>query len=768
MRISSINAGNTVNRIPHINNTREVNTSNNKDIRESLSILKYGNINFSGHSKRGGINYKLRRGQLKELGIKKEYIDKISKYPQDRYDKALSLLEAGCYEECVGYMSELPAKRYRMAMNLVEHNVIDETLYPLVELNKRRYKRVIDLKDKGIDAKDLEIFAQLEPKQFEKAKKMMLRGYYPIDAAYLSTLTPEQRKIAKEMLKRDIDIEIAAHIASKKPEEQNNFTDLLNSGLSPNNAEDISELTKEQQEEAKRLIELGIGDDNAADIAQLNEIQRIKAQLMLEDGVHPDYIEGIIKEEEKEDKTFAYNEYRKRGYSKTSSYSISLLSDKEIDLLIRVMDNNPLLKDLYKEEYEVRVINLQDSKLPSAILTKQKRNEDGTTIKFIHVFDAKGNHSSSRLEEYPNHATSSTLKDGSDVFRIKYDKSGDIKEMIEFIQAPDTREVIGVLHSTASKTLLGAFETVYYDINDFKTDSRNEACADNGIKDAVKNGGIPISTVTKDKDGKITFTEKFNFNGIKTAREYTEKKDRKGNITESSYSINIKDEKGKNILDTSRSYKKINENNTVNVINGITYNLQFNDSDKSITVSDGSNTRKLDFNNKLATYSKEKIWETAKQLPVDTLITIHDNIKQWNYCRTENSIADGYCDILSTGDCTSVIEHEAGHFKDYEIESISNDKTFKEVYSKEMAFFAKNIPYNEFDFITYLSPRADLIEVSGRSEFVAESNIILTTFGTNTNKLKTRSQFLARYFPKSIAKVAELSGKTSTKSLLEK
>ena len=751
------------------NNKERAKTSNIKDIRESNYYPSSYYVNFYGNkNKKEGINYKLRRSQLKDLGISKEYIDKISKYPKEQYEKALKLLESGCYEECVEEMSKLPVKRYKMAVNLVEHNVIDENIFPLVELSKQRYNRIIDLKDKGIDAKDLEIFAQLTPKQFALAKKMMKKGFYPIDAAYLSTLNLKQRKSAEKMLSNDINVEIAANISSKSSKQQKTFNELLQNGVTPEYAEEISELDDEKQKLFRKFLKLGCGDENSTDLAKLNKIQSIKAELMLQDGVHPDYIEVVISEEEKEDKNSAYKEYRNRGYSRTSAFSIALMEENEIDALIEIMEMYPEIKDLFKEEYGIKIINLQDYKTPGAILTKQQMTPDGTIIKLIHSLDTEGNYTLSRTEEYPNHSTSSSLKDVSDVFRLKYDRFGDIKEMTEFIQHPETREVTGVLYTTASKLLPGVFETVYYDINDFITNNDDETAIDTDIKSSVKNKGIPISSVTKKDNGTIVFTEKFNLGGVKTMREYTEKKDDEGNITHSSYSIKIKDEKGKTILNTSRSYAKTGENSSVSIINGIKYDINYNDEDKSIIISDGTKKRKLDFDNKLAYYSKEEIWKTAKQLPADTLLTVFDNIKQWNFCRTQDSVADGYCDILSTGKSTSVIQHETGHFKDYEIDEISNNKSFIKIYSEEMQNFADNMPHNEYDFITYLSPRADLIEANGRNEFVAESNIVLTSYGTNANKLKTRSQFLARYFPKSLAKVAELAGKNSTKSLLDK
>ena len=175
----------------------------------------------------------------------------------------------------------------------------------------------------------------------------------------------------------------------------------------------------------------------------------------------------------------------------------------------------------------------------------------------------------------------------------------------------------------------------------------------------------------------------------------------------------------------------------------------------------------MEFKNKLAYYSSDYLWEVIKNLPTDNLITIYENTDYWNYCRDEDSAADGYTNTLSTGTDLTVIAHEAGHFKDYEVDFISNNEDFKKNYSREMYNFSKIMPYTGYEILNYLSPYADLFDALGPNEFVAETNCILSNYGTNNEKYRLRSQFLVKYFPETIAKTAELLGKTSKKSLLD-
>ena len=84
-----------------------------------------------------------------------------------------------------------------------------------------------------------------------------------------------------------------------------------------------------------------------------------------------------------------------------------------------------------------------------------------------------------------------------------------------------------------------------------------------------------------------------------------------------------------------------------------------------------------------------------------------------------------------------------------------------------MQEFSNSTPENEQEFIQYFSPKAEIFEAIGTNEFVAETNMILSQYGSNYENIKTRSQFLVRYFPKTIAIAADLLGKTSKNSLIE-
>ena len=710
----------------------------------------------------------MRIRKLKKLGLSDFYAQRIARFDSDKYKKAIELISLGVFEEGVEATTELEEEEYKRALELVTHNINNEDLAQLAKLKGESFKKVIELKDKGIDSEQIGLFINLNDDEYEEAIALLQQGYTPVEAASLASLSKEQKEIAISLLQTNTSIEIASEIAQMEEKQRCKSIELIEKGINSEEAIAISGLEAEHQKKLDEIISMNVGDENIIDFAKFSDEQYNKAIQLFRKGVLPEYISSILAIEEGQTTNKDYEEYRKRGYSYSISYALSLFDSEEIKELSKLIKKNPKIKDILREEYDISLIELQDNKKSEAIFCKEMRCETGTLITLVQTFDKDGNHTKSRTEEYPNHATSSILSEKSDVYKAKYDKFGEIKELTQFIQDNRTHEVTGVIHSKASTLLPGVFESVYYDISEFitsNTNNNNEVDLD--IEQAVRTKGTPISTVREEKDGTIIYNERIKHNNCTTNRTYKEKKNEKGEPTYSYYSYKITDENNKTLMETEREYKKYNNNYAINIINGIKYDIYYDDTNKKIMISDGKNKKEISFNNKLAHYSQDILWETIKNLPVDTLLTIDKHVEKWNYCREEDSAADGYHNTISTGKLQSVITHETGHFKDYEKESSTKNKRFLKSYKEEMRAFLNTTPYNEQEFVQYFSPRATLNDAVGTNEFTAETNIVLTTFGTDYKRLKTRAQFLVRYFPKTISIVAEFLGKTSKKSLLE-
>ena len=220
-------------------------------------------------------------------------------------------------------------------------------------------------------------------------------------------------------------------------------------------------------------------------------------------------------------------------------------------------------------------------------------------------------------------------------------------------------------------------------------------------------------------------------------------------------------------MDISREFIKNKDGSTTNRINGIEYKITYDNNSKSIYISEGGNNRKIDFSKILPIFSEEIIWDNLKQIHVDSLLTIADNISKWQYSQENDSQTDEHNKTIRTGTNTGIITHEIGHIKTKEDLSILKDDELIQTYGEEMDMFKVNMPFNEQEFIQYFSQRAELTDSDGLEEFIAETNVLLTTYGMNYKDINTRTQFLAKYFPRTICRIAKLLGKTSTKSLLE-
>lgn len=204
-----------------------------------------------------------------------------------------------------------------------------------------------------------------------------------------------------------------------------------------------------------------------------------------------------------------------------------------------------------------------------------------------------------------------------------------------------------------------------------------------------------------------------------------------------------------------------------NTINGNEYILTFDDKHKTITIRSGNKTRIINLGKKLAYFGKEKLWQAAKGLPADILIDIDNNIERWNYTDEELSSMNGRYFKIYTGQNKAIIGHECGHIKTYENPYIEENKELWKIYKREMALYEKTMPVHEQRIIEYFSPQANLSNSIGLNEFIAETNSLLITYGCNMDLLSDRNQFLIRYFPKTIAKVAQLLGRNSKENLLK-
>lgn len=766
MRISSIT--NTYK--PIINNLRKVSSKRKEtETKETfLSNFYYKDtISFGKKNKKAkNTKYKARLAELKKRQINAVFSKRIASLPDFQYKRAIEMLDKNVNAECIEELTMLGKDEYKQAQILADRGIYDFHLHAISSLDKIKFQKAIELMDKGLDADCITLFVNLNESEFKEAEKLLKEGHPPFVAGHLSKLTKDERVIAKTFFDANADIEIACEIAKYEEELRDKCLRLLQDGI---NSEFITEIATLDEEQTKRLPELKklkVGDACLGEFASLDEEDYVKAIKMLIDGVHEDYIGYIIDDENRNKTNKGYRKLREQGFSKTSAYSLSLLTEEEIKGFNKVKDKNPILKELFKDEYEIEVVSLQNEDCYEVICTKQMRTPKGSKITLVRTFDEYRVETKTRTEEYPNNSTTSLMSCRSGTFKTKYDKYGEIKELTEVVQ-DETGAVVGVIHSKASAILDGTYDSTYYDISQFKSSSDTELI-DEDIENCIIGEGEQISKAVQNKDGSITYTEFIEINDNLINRVYTEKRNKNGEIIYSSYEYKIqKENKEEPLMHITRTYEKEDENNVINTINGITYKIHFDDSNKIITISDGNNKKEINAGKKLPYYSADILWNISKGLQADTLITIFDNVNQWKYCADEDSVSCTLEKNISTGTNKGIIYHEAGHIITNNNSSLLEDDEIAQSYGMEMESLKLSIPYNEQEYLQYFSPRAGLMDSYGIDEFIAETNMLLSTYGSTNNHTKTRAQFLVKYFPKTIAKIANITNKTSRESLLK-
>lgn len=715
-------------------------------------------------------DYKMRLKYLEEEeGITGEKAKLIADFDDNTYENALTFLNAGLDEETVIATNELDEKGMKNALYLIKKQVLDDNLIAIANLDDEKFKQAKKFLNEDFTAECIPDLVSFNEEQIKNVHKYIKDDVPPEIAIKLAPLKNEEAGFALSLINENYSAETATKIAKYPIKEREKYVENLKKGIGEEFLFEISDLPEETKDRVKELTEMNADDDIIADCAVLDEKDYQYILKNTKMGTFPEhaYDMAVIKKKNKD--LSIYDKHEEKGYGINSAFTLITMPPAEREAVDEIMKKYPWAEQYLKDNYAVEIVFLQEEEEKAEIIfSKQYMAPGKNKVLLTVIMDSNGKTHSSRVEEYPNHSTSSIIKGKNNPVRLSYQKGGDIKEMVQFISDDKTGEVKEVYFSHTSPLLAGCFETKRFDINDFKSDSDSlVGDFDTNIEKYVKSEGETLSSITQNADGSISFNENISWNGFKTEREYSEKRDGNKECLYRTYEYTIRDKNGTPVMKTERTFERMPDGSIINSINGNEYKLTFDDENKIVNIESKGQKKSLYFNEKLAKCTKENLWETVKTLDVDTLLTIHKNIRKWYRCEESESFADGYEKKLATGKNISIITHETGHLKSFEKNSkILDDEELKEVYNKEMQSFKNNFSYNEQEFIDYFSPRADLCESDGLGEFIAETNMILTTYGVDVNSLTTRSQLLIRYFPETIAMIAKKTGKTSTKNLI--
>ncbi|MBR5303758.1 MAG: hypothetical protein IKU37_02915, partial [Candidatus Gastranaerophilales bacterium] len=381
--------------------------------------------------------------------------------------------------------------------------------------------------------------------------------------------------------------------------------------------------------------------------------------------------------------------------------------------------------------------------------------------------------------------------------------SNDIVDyQIEIINSTDGQPS-HILYTRSSNILDGAYNTTRYDLSNYPEDfDILSALKDGSIDEVIKTNGYPegIKLSSISQDGNITnYNESYERNGLQTIRSYSQEVNDGGRIISTNYTYNIIGANEETLASINRSWKQNPDGTTTTIINGKEYQAKFNDKtlEIEITQPDGNiikfnildkfgkiekvppvcapNSKQLlreliektiadnygtEENAKLAFY------EFLKSIPADQLINYNNHIDITYILPAINSAymtSYVYPNIafLAVSEDLPVLSHELGHAIDGEnFEISSKNQELTNIYNQEMLQFKKDYPEYSQAFIAYFMQQGGSAG-NGLSEFFAETNMLLTTYGQNIPVFTTRAEYLVRYFPKTIAEIAKILGYTN-------
>ncbi|MBR5303557.1 MAG: hypothetical protein IKU37_01865 [Candidatus Gastranaerophilales bacterium] len=368
----------------------------------------------------------------------------------------------------------------------------------------------------------------------------------------------------------------------------------------------------------------------------------------------------------------------------------------------------------------------------------------------------------------------------SDIFREQVVGSSRIIEIKRYGQDAYQLEIVNdnsgkpsyVLYRKPLEELKGGYSVIKYNYSDYPENF--------DLISAIKNNevtGETLAGIKTNNNGQVEYFENFLHENNKIQRRYIQTVDNNKKVLSTNYQYNIVDENGCVILNLDRSWFTNSDGSTTTIINGKKYTSSFDDATQTITIEDQNGEvskfslkgkTKIGWEEFVKIYGSEEeveksFFELCKNMPADMLMEI-DKIKNIEFVGCLSASAHAGLEILCVPPKNSynnlaTTAHEVGHLKDGFLHGISDNQDLQKIYNQEMGYFEANYPKTMQEIISYFNQQGGSGH-TGLSEVVAETNLLLTSYG-HDDYLADRANFLAKYFPKTIAKIAEFLGYTS-------
>ncbi len=278
----------------------------------------------------------------------------------------------------------------------------------------------------------------------------------------------------------------------------------------------------------------------------------------------------------------------------------------------------------------------------------------------------------------------------------------------------------------------------------------------------------PVQYAYKDEEGKVVVYKSIpSPDGSKIEYHYEKSQDNK-----SLSSYVIKDKNGTVLFERNQTNEVLSESpyRVIASVNGKVYEVKFDG--KKIFITDKSNNKQeeIDLNNVIEKDGEEVILELLKKVPPQQLLMMKkfpilkmkyekDNLllqESANWQNVPRSLTIGERSYAKDDqELFMVFVHEYGHYLDTnvrtnELNNVSDNSELNEIYQEELKNFASTSTASQQEMISYFTDfsRAD-------DERVAESNAIINN-GIFDDVFAGRQYYLQKYFPKTIAKIAQL------------
>ncbi len=280
---------------------------------------------------------------------------------------------------------------------------------------------------------------------------------------------------------------------------------------------------------------------------------------------------------------------------------------------------------------------------------------------------------------------------------------------------------------------------------------------------------LSLGQIDKNTGAKIVKKDFESLDGTKTHYDFSEDKNGNRNVD-----YQITDKNGNVIYKDKREFKVIDENTFISTKNDTSYEIKFSDNDKKLNVKNLNTNENKEQD--LYTYvfgNSSKMMPVLKKLSGDELIKMCENVTRLFQSDDDDDSRffyhPGRKDVTS---CENeyVLLHELGHAKDMKYYDTTTFKTkdatektlisansdVLKTYGEEKELFNKNFANSQREHIDYfLNSLGHSSGANGAiKESLAEINALINTYNS-VDRYSLRSEYLQRYFPKTVAQLAE-------------